>query len=155
MLQTIPSQILSSEHIRQSMKVVIIESNGFSIPFLRISSVGSFANSPAKVAQKERIMIWLVSPPRMELWQMFRFFFRICEAKKNLIFMVVTVIRQTLAAQIMTQTHTLEWKNDPNLNVYLSYMYHNCQTKTFPKTSNKYVVCVKSCYHPKSSCQQK
>lgn len=108
MLQTIPSQILSSEHIRQSMKVVIIESNGFSIPFLRISSVGSFANSPAKVAQKERIMIWLVSPPRMELWQMFRFFFRIPEAKKNLIFMVVTVAGQTLAAQIMTQTHTLE-----------------------------------------------
>ena len=41
MLQMIPSQILPSEHIKQNMKVVIIEKHDF-IPFLRISSVGSF-----------------------------------------------------------------------------------------------------------------
>ena len=85
MLQTIPSQILSSEHVKQNMKVVIIEKHDF-IPLLRrkaplAHSHGGFEskivqNSPAKVAGKERIIIWLVSPPRMESWQRSRVFFQ-------------------------------------------------------------------------------
>jgi len=88
MLQTIPSQILSSEHIKQNMKVVIIEKHGFSIPFLRRKAplARSHGFLKAKLHRKgctERLYHNLAGLPSQDgilANESFFFSFRICEA---------------------------------------------------------------------------